>query len=154
MTQSLAKTWVHIVFSTKKRHPFFIKNSLQYKVHKYIIGICNNLGCSDVFIGGTDNHVHILLTLPKMLSLATLIQKIKSSSSKWIKSQSGFEHTLSNFQWQNGYGAFSVSHSNVPSIKEYIANQFEHHKKYTFENEIIRLFLKHDVAYDEQYLFD
>ncbi len=154
MTQSLAKIWVHIIFSTKNRQPFLMEQSLQKKVHQYIASTCRQLGCTDVVVGGIDNHVHILLVMSKAITFPILIQKIKSSSSKWIKSLCGYKQNLSRFQWQRGYGAFSVSHSNVSTIIKYIHKQAWHHKKYSFENELIMLFAKHNIIYDKQYLFD
>jgi hypothetical protein len=111
----------------------------------------NNDCCYQSKIGGTENHVHILCALPKIISVGDLIKQIKANSSKWIKTK---RENLWNFCWQRGYGAFSISPVHMQVISSYIANQEMHHKKITFEDELRRLIKKYDVAYDEHYLFD
>ena len=150
MGQSLVKNYIHIVFSTKYREPL-IHEEIEYELHKYLGGICNSLNCSVLIVGGYTDHIHILCMLSKNISLVELVKKIKSHSSKWIKTRS---KNYSNFYWQDGYGAFSVNPSQIEVVKNYIANQKEHHDKKSFKNEF-RLFLKkYEVEYDEKYVWD
>jgi REP element-mobilizing transposase RayT len=147
MGQSLVKNYIHIVFSTKYREPL-IHEEIENELHKYLGGICNSLNCSVLIVGGYTDHIHIL---SKNISLVELVKKIKSHSSKWIKTRS---KNYSNFYWQDGYGAFSVNPSQIEVVKNYIANQKEHHDKKSFKNEF-RLFLKkYEVEYDEKYVWD
>jgi putative transposase len=104
MPQSLAKIYVHIIYSTKHRQPL-IHSSIEAELHKYLGGICNKLECNPVMIGGYTDHVHVLCTLSKKLALIKLIEELKSHSSKWIKTK---DEKLKSFYWQDGYGAFSV----------------------------------------------
>lgn len=114
-------------------------------------GICKRLECYPVKIGGYTNHVHILCTLSKKIMLISLLEEVKKSSSKWLKTK-GSE--FSDFHWQDGYGAFSVNAKGIEAVSEYIMNQEKHHKKVTFEDEY-RLFLKEfQVDYDERYVWD
>lgn len=150
MGQSLVKNYIHIVFSTKYREPL-IHEEIENELHKYLGGICNSLNCSVLIVGGYTDHIHILCMLSKNISLVELVKKIKSHSSKWIKTRS---KNYSNFYWQDGYGAFSVNPSQIEVVKNYIANQKEHHDKKSFKNEF-RLFLKkYEVEYDEKYVWD
>jgi REP element-mobilizing transposase RayT len=98
--------------------------------------------------GGTANHAHLLYVLPATMDLAKSVQILKANSSRWMR-----EHT-GRFQWQKGYGAFSVSESNKEKVKTYIANQIEHHKKHSFEQEYLSLLTKHNIKYDLKYVFD
>jgi REP element-mobilizing transposase RayT len=150
MGQSLVKNYIHIVFSPKYREPL-IHEEIENELHKYLGGICNSLNCSVLIVGGYTDHIHILCMLSKNISLVELVKKIKSHSSKWIKTRS---KNYSNFYWQDGYGAFSVNPSQIEIVKNYIANQKEHHDKKPFKNEF-RLFLKkYEVEYDEKYVWD
>jgi putative transposase len=150
MPQSLVKNYLHIVFSTKKRAPF-ISAQIESELHKYLWAICDNLECTPIKIGGYDDHIHILCALSKKISLIKLVEEIKSHSSKWMKTKG--EH-LRNFYWQNGYAAFSVSPLRIETVKNYIENQREHHKKITFQGEVKSLLDKYKVFYDEKYLWD
>ena len=151
MSQSLAQIYVHIVFSTKYRIPFLKEKSIQNELYSYMASVLNEYNSMPHIIGGTENHVHILSNLARTESLAKIIKEVKRSSSKWIKNKPG---PFPLFQWQNGYGAFSVSHSKINFIKKYILNQEEHHKTMTFEEEIRQLYSKHNVEYDEKYLWN
>ena len=150
MGQSLTRNYLHIIFSTKHRHPL-IKDPEQAELYSYIGGICNNLECTPIKIGGYSDHINILCLLSKKIALMKLLEEIKSHSSKWMKTK---DVGLKNFYWQNGYGAFSVNPSQVKIVCEYIENQKEHHSKKTFQEEY-RLFLKnYNVEYDERYVWD
>ena len=148
MPQSLSKVYLHCVFSTKRREQL-INNSIQKDLHSYIIGTLSNIGSYVYEIYANPDHIHILCSLPRTMTIANLISKIKTSSTKWIKKAG-----VSNFAWQNGYGTFSVSSSKLEVVKNYILNQKEHHKKASFNNEY-RTFLKqYKIDYDEQYVWD
>ncbi len=152
MPQSLSKVYIHIVFSTKDRVPFLKDNNLSEEMHAYLSGASKNLGSQSLQVGGAIDHVHILCTLSRKNTIADLVRDLKKGSSKWIKSkESPF---LNDFQWQSGYGVFSVSPSHLNSLKKYIINQAEHHTKETFQDELRRLFLKYNVEYDERYVWD
>lgn len=148
MPQSLAKVYVHIVFSTKNHHPF-IQKEVRPELHSYIIGTLSNLGSYTNEIYANPDHIHILCSLPKTITMAELISKIKTSSSKWIKTKG-----LSNFSWQDGYGIFSVSSSKIKTVEKYIRNQPEHHKMGTFKDELRRFFKEYEIEYDERYVWD
>jgi REP element-mobilizing transposase RayT len=150
MPQSLVKNYIHIIYSTKNREPF-IQEQFKNELYNYIGGICNNLECYPVKIGGIADHIHILCLLSKKMALIKLIEEIKSHSSKWFKTK---DDSLQNFYWQLGYGAFSVNPSELDVVTKYIENQIEHHAKISFQNEY-RLFLKkYNIEYDERYVWD
>ena len=148
MSQSLTQIDLHIVFSTKDRKPFLKDSELRGDTHAYLGGICDNLSCPSMAIGGVEDHVHILCRLGKAIGIATLIRELKRDSSKWIKTK---KRTLAAFHWQRGYGAFSISPSHVSILKKYIANQEEHHRTESFQDELRRLCRKYGVALDERY---
>ena len=150
MGQSLVKNYIHIVFSTKHRESLS-PDSIELELHNYLGGICNNLECQVVKVGGYKDHIHILCLLSKKITLVKLMEQLKSNSSKWIKTK-GNEY--SNFYWQDGYGAFSVNPSEIEIVVNYIANQKEHHSKKTFQNEYRAFLKKYRVEYDEKYVWD
>jgi REP element-mobilizing transposase RayT len=125
-----------------------ISEEIQPKLWAYIAGIGANLGAHVFAVGGTANHSHILLALPPTLTLASAVQKIKGSSSKWM----GDSHEKS-FRWQEGYGAFSISASNLDAVIRYIDSQPEHHRKHTFEDEFRSLLIRHGIKFDERFVF-
>lgn len=150
MSQSLVKNYLHITFSTKYREPL-IYAPVEAELHAYLGGICKKLECHPIKIGGYVDHIHILCMLSKKIALMKLVEEVKSHSSKWIKTK-GENYT--SFYWQDGYGAFSVNPSEVDAVISYIANQHEHHRRKTFQDEY-RLFLKkYKVEYDERYVWD
>ena len=150
MPQTLSAVYVHIIFSTKERVEM-IDHSIRFRLWQYIGGICNNLECLPIQIGGTGNHIHILCKLSRAIPLQNLVTKIKSDSSKWIKTISA---EYRDFFWQTGYGAFSVNPQETSNVVEYIRNQESHHCDRCFKDEF-RLFLKkYAVEYNEKYLWD
>ena len=150
MGQSLVKNYIHIVFSTKYRRPI-IDEEIENELYKYLGGTCNSLDCNVLIVGGYYDHIHILCMLSKNISLVELVKKVKAHSSKWIKTRG---EKYSNFYWQDGYGAFSVNPAQIDIVKNYIANQKEHHNKKNFKKEF-RLFLKkYEVEHDEKYVWD
>jgi len=148
MSQSYTKVFVHITFRTKYNYPY-LKPEIRDELNAYIGGILNNYSSIPLQVGCVFDHVHILCTLPKTLSLSNLVEQVKKSTSKWIK-QKGKEYHL--FYWMPGYGAFSVSSSGVEATKRYIQNQEEHHKKSSSRNELKKLLREYNISYDEKYL--
>jgi REP element-mobilizing transposase RayT len=149
MGQSLVKNYIHIVFSTKLRKPF-IDETIENELFAYLGGVCNKLDCPVLKVGGYINHVHILCMLSKNITLAKLMQDLKSNSSKWIKTKG---ENYQNFFWQDGYGAFFVNPSEVEIVVNYIANQKEHHSKKNFQDEFRAFLEKYEVEYDERYVW-
>jgi REP element-mobilizing transposase RayT len=150
MSQSLAQIYIHIVFSTKYRKPL-IQTEIEEELYAYIGGIIKNLKGNSIKINGVSNHIHILTTLPKTVTLSKYLEEIKRSSSKWIKTK-GTDYK--NFSWQRGYGAFSVSSYKVDVVKNYVTKQKEHHKSQDFKEEFIEFLDEYKVEYDDRYLWD
>lgn len=150
MGQSLAKNYLHIIFSTKHRRPS-IDSIIEGRLHDYIGGICRSLECQPIRVGGYDDHIHILCLLSKKISLVTLMKELKSNSSKWIKTQG---EQYKDFFWQDGYGAFSVSNKQADSVKNYIMNQREHHSRVNFKDEYRTILDAHEIDYNEKYVWD
>ena len=150
MPQSLVRNYVHIVFSTKNREPL-IDKTIAPELYAYMGGIARRLECKIVAAGGIADHVHLLCRVTQKIALMTFVQKIKANSSSWVKTKG--ENYLS-FYWQDGYGAFSVSKSVVGQVIKYIDNQEEHHKKWGFQDEFRGLLEKHEIPYNERYVWD
>lgn len=150
MSQSLVKNYMHIVFSTKHRQPL-IQPPYEIALHAYLGGICMELECPVLIVGGYIDHVHILCLLSKKIALMQLMKELKANSSKWMKTN---DAALSNFFWQDGYGAFSVNPAEVDVVKRYIQNQHTHHQKQSFQNELRSFLKKYRVEYDERYVWD
>jgi REP element-mobilizing transposase RayT len=151
MPQSLANVLVHIVFSTKGREAMLRIPDLRAEMHNYLGGISKNLGCPTIIVGGTDDHIHLLGRQARTISLADWIKELKRGSSLWIKTK---DRTLECFEWQAGYGAFSVSQSQSGRVERYIAGQQEHHRKLSFQDEFRELLRKHNIGFDERYVWD
>lgn len=150
MPQSLNRIYIHIVFSTKNREPF-ISDDIKDELFDYLGGICKNLECNPLQVDGYKDHVHILCQLSKKITLIKLLEDVKSSSSRWIKTK---DHKFSNFYWQSGYGAFSVNPTEIETVKNYIQNQEEHHRVKSFQDEYRAFLKKYDVQYNEEYVWD
>jgi REP element-mobilizing transposase RayT len=148
MSQSYVQFYTHIVFHTKNNVKF-IREEIEDELYSYMGGILRNYRSIPIQIGGTSNHVHVLCTLPKTMTPADLVEEVKKSSSKWIKTK-GPEYT--SFYWQDGYGGFSVSSSLVDIVKNYIKNQKKHHEKVTFIDEYKQLLEEYGIPYEEKYL--
>ena len=139
---------VHGVFSTKERVP---TPEVRERLWPYLGGIAKQNGVHPKCIGGVADHVHLLLSMPTTMAIAKAIQLIKSGSSAWIHQTF---RELRNFGWQQGYGAFSVSVSQLPEAISYIDHQVEHHRTRTFQEEYLAFLKAHDVKFDEKYLWD
>lgn len=140
---------VHVVFSTKERHPW-IADDMRTDLHGYLGGIARNIDAIPLIVGGVADHIHALIALPTKLSVADLVRTLKSNSSSWVHER--WPQRL--FQWQNGYGAFSVSESNKDAVVRYIENQAEHHRQRSFQEEFLDLLNRHGIEYDPRYVWD
>ena len=149
MAHSYVSNLMHCTFSTKDRYPF-IDSDLESRLWSYLGGIARENRMKALAIGGTADHVHALLSLPGMMSFAKAVQLIKGGSSKWIHETFPQQEK---FGWPEGYGAFSVSASQVPKAIAYINNQREHHRRKSFQEEFIELLKKHGIEYDLGYVF-
>jgi REP-associated tyrosine transposase len=150
MPQSLSSILIHLVFTTKNRQPL-ITETIEPELYKYLGGIFRNSQCPSLLIGGERDHIHALFSLSRTCSLAKLVEEVKSSSSKWIKVKGSEFET---FQWQAGYGAFSIGQSGVEELKRYIATQKEHHRRASFQCEFRALCRRYDVEIDERYVWE
>jgi putative transposase len=150
MAQSLSKVYVHITFSTKDRLNTIGKD-VKESLYEYIGGICRNLECNPVRVGGHSDHIHVLCILSKKITQIKLMEEIKKQSSKWLKTKG---EKYSGFYWQNGYGIFSVNPSEIDFVVNYINTQEDHHKKITFQDEFRAFLKKYNVEYDERYVWD
>ena len=146
MSHAYARNHLHIIFGTRGWRAS-IQPVVQENLWAYIRGIARNYNMDLEAIGGTDNHVHLLLALPPKLSLSHALRAIKANSSKWMNENGHL------FAWQEGYAAFSVSASLVGTVSEYIRKQPEHHKKMSFEQEFLALLKKHGIAADPAQVF-
>src|SRR5262249_6609432 len=150
MPQSLSRVILHIIFSTKNREPW-LDAHMRSRMHAYLATICRDLGAELAHVGGLADHVHVVTTLPRTVSQAQLIEQIKKAASKWIKT---LDARYRGFSWQSGYGAFSVSPSQLEIMVQYIKTQPEHHRTRTFQDEYRELLRRHGVDFDERYVWD
>ena len=148
MQQSLSKVLVHLVFCTKHREPL-IHQEIRPRLHAYLLGILGNLKCPSLQTGGIADHVHILFAQSRTMALSEIVEEVKKSSFKWMKSES-----VPAFQWQAGYGAFSIGESQSARVIGYIKEQEEHHRKMTFQEEFRKLLTRYRVEFDERYVWD
>ena len=140
----------HLVFSTKDRTPL-ITEDLQEELHRYIAGIIRAEGGVQLEIGGVEDHIHILARIKPAIAVSEVLAKVKANSSKWLNDH---KMKMRKFGWQVGYAAFSVSESQVPTVRDYIRNQKDHHHKQTFQEELVALLDRHGIEYDPRYLWD
>ena len=150
MPQSLSLVIVHVIFSTKDRHPV-ISPDTRPKLHAYLATVARNIGCEAYRVGGVADHVHLAIRLSRTVTIADLVQDLKTASSKWVKTQSP---DLSAFSWQRGYGCFSVGPSDLEPLRTYIDDQEKHHETRTFQDEFRMFLKKYGVEYDEAYVWD
>ena len=150
MPQSLARILVHLIFSTKDRAPI-LTPAIRAEMHPYLAVVLRENDCPSLRVGGVEDHVHLFLGLSRTLTVAKVVETVKTSSSKWIKTK-GPE--FAPFHWQAGYGAFSVSQSDADAVVRYIESQEEHHRRTTFQDEYRKFLERYQVAYDERYVWD
>ncbi len=149
MAQTLTRILLYVVFSTRERRNL-ITPTVESELHAYLGGICRNHESPAQTVGGTDNHVHLLLSLSKNIALSDFMMTLKKDSSKWIKTKG---NSFADFHWQDGYGAFSIGESQVRTVTEYIRAQKERHRTMTFEDELVALAKECGVAFDPRYLW-
>ena len=150
MPQSLSAVYIHLVFSTKNRQPFLRDPIIRKQMHSQLGGISKTLACAPILVGGVEDHVHMLARLGRTITQAEWVKELNRVSNLWIKEQCG----VSNFEWQRGYADFSVSESNLARVKQYIAHQDQHHRRFNFQDELRKLLAKHRIEWDERYVWD
>ena len=148
MPQSFTSLHYHIIFSTKDRVAS-ITQEIQQRLYDYIGGIVRAQDGVLIAAGGTSDHVHLLVSLDKQVSMSDAMRKIKSNTSKWVREMFPTQNA---FAWQSGYAAFTVSLSNVSEVKRYIANQAEHHRTRSYDDELVEFLKRHNLPFDERYL--
>jgi REP element-mobilizing transposase RayT len=151
MSQSLAQVWLHLIFSTKERRPFLKHLDFREAMFRMLAHQVKEAKCVSASVGGYIDHVHLLVGMSRTITIAKLVECVKTETSKWAKKAAGGYPA---FSWQTGYGVFSVSHSGRGSVDLYIRNQEEHHKTLSFQEEFRRFCQKHDVPIDERYVWD
>ena len=150
MAQTLVKIYVHIVFSTKSRGEL-IFSEIERELFAYIGGVVRKHQSVQLAANGTSNHIHLLISLSKNIALSDLLRELKKASSYWIKTK---DAKFKSFQWQAGFGAFSIGQSQVETVKQYIAKQKEHHKTELFEDEYRKFVQRYEIDFDEKYFLD
>jgi REP element-mobilizing transposase RayT len=150
MANTFTSLHYHIVFSVKNREPW-IRPDLEQRIWSYLGGIARENDMKALMVGGIENHVHLLLGIPPTLAVSKAVQLIKGGSSGWARETFP---GLAGFGWQDGYAAFTVSKSLVPEVEAYIRGQREHHRIKTFEEEYRSFLVKHEIAFEERYLYD
>lgn len=150
MPQSLAAIHLHVIFSTKMRQPI-ITPDLAPRLHAYMGGVIRQLDCVPHTINGMDDHVHLLISVAPKISVSDLIGRTKSNSSRWVHD---LDPKHSDFGWQRGYGAFSVSESSMNEVGRYVSEQPLHHARMTFQEEFVAFLSRHQLKYDPQYVWD
>ena len=141
---------VHLIFSTKNRE-CTLSEDFRPGLHAYLSGALSNLECQPEIINSVEDHVHLLFGLGRTIALSKVVQQLKIESSKWMKSRGA---DFSTFAWQSGYGAFSVSESNLNEVRDYIASQAEHHRNRSFQEEYRAFLMRHNITFDEAYIWD
>lgn len=150
MPQSFASLHIHLIFSTKHREPLLTPDILP-RVLSYLGGIARADGHMLVAAGGMPDHVHLLLSMNRQSSIADAVRSIKSESSKWVHET--FPN-LRSFAWQAGYGAFAVSYSSIGRVRDYLARQIEHHRAMAFQEEFRNFLQRHQIPFEERFLWD
>jgi REP element-mobilizing transposase RayT len=150
MGNTLSSRHCHFVFSTKNREAW-ISHEIEKRVWSFLGGIARENGMKPIRIGGMGDHIHVAVGLPQTLAVSDALQQIKGGSSKWMKETFP---TMRGSAWQDGYGAFAVSKSNLPMLTAYIEKQREHHRTKTFKGEFVALLVRHGIDYEERYLWD
>jgi REP element-mobilizing transposase RayT len=148
MPQSLSLLVVHVIFSTKDRRP--VRNAeILPELFAYLATVARNTGSECYRVGGVADHVHLAIRLPRTKSVAEIVEGLKGASSRWLKTKG-----IPDFAWQRGYAAFSVGPTDLGALVEYIANQEEHHRKRSFQDEFRALLKRYGVEFDERYVWD
>ena len=151
MPQSFSAVYIHLVFSTKDRRPHLRGKETRDSLHAYLGRISKELECPPICVGGVEDHVHLLSRFGRTVTQAEWVKELKRVSNGWLKTQGS---DCADFEWQGGYADFSVSKSGLGPVETYIANQAEHHRKMTFQDELRALLRKHEIVWDERYVWD
>jgi REP element-mobilizing transposase RayT len=141
---------IHLTFSTKDRVPY-LNSDVRPSLHAYLATVARNVGCDCYRAGGVADHVHLPVRLARTVTVAGLVEELKTSSSKWLKTQ---QPSLRGFAWQRGYGCFSMAPADLEKLVTYIDNQEEHHRTRTFQEEYVALLKKYGIDFDERYVWD
>jgi len=149
MGSTLTNLIYHVIFSTKDRE-LIISPEIRDEIHRYMGGIVKGEGGVLLQIGGMPDHIHMVIKLKPVYALSEIMQKVKGSSSKWINEQN---RLMGRFAWQEGYGAFTVSESQIPAVIRYVRQQENHHRTLSFKDEFILILKRHRMEYDERYLW-
>ena len=150
MPQSHARILTHLVYATKNRERI-LGEDIRDELHRYTAGVLKAWDSPAILINSVEDHIHILYAQSRVHSLAKIVEKVKGATSRWIKRKGA---RYANFYWQDGYGGFSVSQSNVPEVTNYIARQQEHHRRKSFQDEFREFLRKHEIEFDERYVWD
>ena len=150
MPQSFAAVHLHVVFSTRLREPL-IDADLLPRLHQYLGGAVGGTGCLAMSVGGVADHVHLLISLTRTSTIADMVRDVKAASSRWVRESFP---DRAGFAWQNGYAAFAVCHDRLPAVRRYIANQAEHHRTATYQDELRQFLTVHGLTWDERYVWD
>ena len=148
MGHTYCSSYYHCVFSTKERRPLIAK-AMQERLWAFMGGVAREQGVSALGVGGTEDHVHLLLSLPSTCAVASVIREVKSGSSRWMRKSCGVRQ----FAWQEGYGAFSIGAKQTEAILAYIRGQAEHHRKWNFQEEFLALLSEHQMEHDPRYVW-
>ena len=149
MSKTFTPIYYHLVFSTKNRENH-LTSQIQQELYTYMCGIMKNDQGFVYVLGGRPDHIHLLCSIPPKIAVSKILQSIKGASSSWIHKKFP---SLSFFQWQSGYGVFSVSHSQKENVSRYILTQEEHHRNMSFQDEFRSLLKKHGISYDEKFIW-
>jgi REP element-mobilizing transposase RayT len=148
MANTFTSLYVHVIFTTKQRRRWLLPEN-----ESSIWAVLGSIACDHkikpIQIGGADDHIHALISMPPTLAVSTAVQRIKGASSRWMHEETGSKA----FAWQDGYGAFSVSRSRISKVQEYIVGQREHHARHSFQDEFRTLLKRHDLEFDERYIW-
>ena len=150
MPQSLSAVYIHLVFSTKDRRPLLRDKAGREARHSYLGGVSKQLDCPPIQVGGVEDHIHLLARFGRTITQAEWVKELKRVSNLWLKER---DREFGDFEWQGGYADFSVSQSNLEQVKQYIARQEEHHDKMVFQDELRALLRKHEITWDERYIW-
>jgi REP element-mobilizing transposase RayT len=151
MPQSLSAVYIHVVFSTKHRRPQLRDAARRGALHAYLGSVSKNLDCPPILVGGIEDHVHLFCRFGRTITQAEWVKELKRVSNLWLQEQGP---DYADFQWQGGYADFSVSQSKLTEVKQYIAGQEEHHRKLSFQDELRALLRRHEIEWDERYVWD
>jgi REP element-mobilizing transposase RayT len=151
MPQALSAVYIHLVFSTKERRPMLRNAADREALHAFLGRASRELDCPPILVGGVEDHVHLLARFGRTITQADWVKELKRVSNGWLKKRG---REFADFEWQGGYAVFSVSASNLEKVKSYISRQEQHHRKIGFQDELRALLRKHEMPWDERYLWD